>query len=127
MTEKVLGYILLGAGVFTLLFAAFNIYQVFTKQIRPVQVFNLKGISLDTSKIMENSLPPEFAGLMQSNKPSSQEIIPAQMLNDSSNLFAHLLFMGFIASIGVKLATIGTQLIRPIVVKLRTTETTENK
>ncbi len=41
------------------------------------------------------------------------------MVNAPLNLFTYLMLMGFFASIGMKIATVGTYLVRPIVVKLR--------
>lgn len=104
MTEKITGYCLLVFGIFLILGSALSVYRVFTNQARPVQVFNFEPISLDLGQ----SLIPI---------PKAQ-IISAAMLNDTSNLAAHLFLMGFIASVGQKLASLGIQLIRPIVVKL---------
>lgn len=101
MTEKILGYALLGVGIFLIIIAAVSVFMVFTKQAVPVQLFQLQGISLN--------LGPQLP---------STEIIPAAMVNDSSNLFAHIVLMGFIAGVGQKLASLGVQLVRPIVVKL---------
>lgn len=127
MSEKVIGYILLASGVMVIIFSVISVWSVFTKQSRPVQLFTLKGVSLDVSQMMSSSLPPEFANFMQGNQPVTQEIVSAEMLNETSNLFAHLLFMGFLASAGAKLATIGTQLVRPINVKLKTESNASNK
>ena len=100
MSEKIIGYTLLVCGIAIILFTAFNVYFVFTKQAQPIQLFNFPAVSLD---------------LIPGAKPT--EILPADVLNQSSNIFAHLLLMGFMASIGQKLATLGVQLVRPIVVK----------
>lgn len=122
MSEKIIGYILLAVGIMTIIFSGFSVYTVFTKQARPVQLFTFKGISLDASQLLSTNLPPEATQLV---KPGgTQEIIPASLLNDSSNIFAHLLLMGFIGSVGYKIASLGVQLTRPIVVKLKTQEAT---
>lgn len=125
MSEKVIGYILLVFGIITIIFSGYSVYSVFTKRAKPVQLFTFKGIGLDANQLISNSLPPEAATLL---KPGNkQEIIPADLLNDSSNIFAHLLLMGFIGSVGYKIASLGVQLTRPIVVKLNTKEATPNK
>ncbi len=126
MTEKAIGYLLLALGIIIIFFSAISVWGVFTKQTRPVELFTLKGISLDMSQMLAGSLPPEYASVAQQLAKSApkQEIISAEILNQTSNLFAHLMFMGFLASIGAKLATIGTQFIRPIVVKLKAKEVT---
>jgi hypothetical protein len=121
MSEKVIGYILLFVGLFVIFFSGLDVWQVFTKQKQPIQLFNLKGVTIDPSAFTPQVNVPE--GMEQFiQKPSSTkgvEIIPSDMLNLSSNLFAHLMLMGFIASIGAKIAMLGTQMIRPITVKLR--------
>lgn len=122
MTEKILGYILITIGVFIILFSGFNIHQVFTKQILPVQFFNFNGISLDATQLLAGSLPAELNQNLPKNG-SKMEIIPGNIINDNSNLFAHLLIVGVFINVGYKLASIGTQLVRPINVKLKTQET----
>ncbi|MCL4389907.1 MAG: hypothetical protein M1484_01415 [Patescibacteria group bacterium] len=102
MIEKITGYSLLAVGIAAIVFAAFNVYFVFTKQALPIQVFNFPAVSME---------------LVPGTKPV--ELVSADMLNQSSNLLAHLLLMGFIASIGQKLASLGVQLLRPIVVKVK--------
>ena len=106
MSEKIVGYTLLVIGIIVIVLSALNIYAVFTGQMLPVQLFHLNGISLDLS---------QYTGV----KAKPAELIPAETLNQTSNLAAHLFLMGFIASMGQKLASLGVELVRPIVVKLR--------
>ena len=89
MTEKILGYILLGLGIMTIIYSGLNVYAVFTKQTQPVKLFNFKGIGLDTSQILATSLPPEAAQFLKQNpdKPAPSEIISAELINDTSNIF----------------------------------------
>lgn len=128
MSEKIIGYTLLVLGLIVIFYSTFSVYQVFTKQSKPVQLFNFKGISIDPSSLMEGSiqLPPELAQFapQKPTTPPQQEIIPAALINDSSNVFAHLILMGFVMSMGAKIASLGIQLVRPIVVKLKAKEVT---
>jgi len=101
MSEKITGYILLILGLLVIGASAFNIYQVFTKQAQSIQLFSGEGIKV------------EIPGL---NAPS--ELIPADQLNEISNLTAHYLLMSFLVSIGFKVSSLGIQLLRPIEVKL---------
>ena len=122
MTEKVLGYILLTIGLIIITFTAWNVWQVFAGKAEPVQVFNFEGISIDPSKFAPQvNLPEGMEGLVSQRTPTSQpiEFITPEYLNDTANLFAHVMLMGFIANIGGRFASIGTQLMRPIEVKLR--------
>ena len=122
MSEKIVGYLLISCGVMAIIFSVLNIYSVFTGKTRPVQVFNFSGISLDTSKFLPQDFPSQASQLVKPESTQKAEIIPANIINDSSNIFAHLLLMGFLASAGSKVALIGTMLVRPINVKLRNKE-----
>ena len=137
MTEKILGYLLLTIGIITIVLSGASVYSVFTKKSTPVAVFNFKSISIDMGQLLPSNLsipenlPPEVASLLKSedqptNKTQKAEILPAEILNTTSNLFAHLLLMGFIASIGFKLASLGIMLVRPIKVKLNTEKSASN-
>ena len=125
MTEKVIGYFFVFLGVGVIFFATFNIYSVFTKKARPVDVFSFPPIALDLSQAATVSLPQELveAGVEIETPPSQkQEIIPSTMLNQTSNLVAHLVLMGFIVNVGFKVAMLGTQMVRPVIVKVRPNE-----
>lgn len=108
-SEKVIGYFLLFAGVVAILFAFFNLYQVFTNKASPVSPFNFGPVAVDLSKFV----PDAPAGLNM-----TQDLIKADMINRPMNLFAHFLLMGFLVTVGSKIATIGAMLVRPIKVKL---------
>ena len=125
MSEKVLGYLLLFSGIIIMVFTGWNVYAVFTKQIRPVSIFSLQGISIDPTKIVAANLPPHVADQMKTNPTAStlMEIFPAETLNSISNIIAHIVLMGFLASIGYRLASLGVQLVRTIVVKYNVKET----
>lgn len=117
-----MGYLLIILGVAVIAFAAANVYLVFTKQADPISLFEFTGIELDLSQATQVNLPSELqeAGIEITNQPSQkQEILPAGMLNATSNLLAHIVLMGFVVNVGYKIATIGTELVRPIIVKVR--------
>lgn len=140
MNEKYLGYSLLAAGVVMMLFAGFDVFQVFTGEKKPYPLFRLSGITVNFSEILKQQatnvlptdmeLPPgiNLNSMLESvqsqnntaNENSGvQEVISAEMMNTPMNLFAHVFLMGFFASIGMKIATVGTYLIRTIEVKLK--------
>lgn len=107
MSEKSIGYILLALGIVLILFALLRMFLVFTGKMPPIDLFDSPAISLP--------LP----------NGASQELVSADYLNLSSNLFIELLLMGFVASVGQKLASTGTSLLRPITVKLKAKDGTE--
>ena len=107
-----------------MILASLSVYSVFTKKSAPVQLFNFGPISLDASQLLPQNLP-EGAGEIinqQSSGLPKADLLPANVLNDSSNIFAHLFLMGFIVSLGYKISSLGTMLVRPINVKLRAKE-----
>lgn len=110
MSEKIIGYTLLFFGVGIILYTGFNVYQVFTKQIDPINLFAFKGIGLDLSKAIEGAPP---------NANLTQELVAPEVLNQPMNYIAHIVLMGFVGSIGYKLASIATMLVRPIHVTLK--------
>ncbi len=124
MSEKIIGYALLCIGIIIIGFAAFSAYEVFTKKAEPVQLFTMQGISIDASKLMPvpANLPPEAQQLLKQQPSQKIEIASADLINQPLNLYAHLFLMGFIATIGFKIASLGTMLVRPIVVKLKAKE-----
>lgn len=124
MTEKVLGYILICSGLIAMILASLSVYSVFTKKSSPVKLFNFGPISLDASLLIPQDIPEGAGDLLaqQSSGLPKAELLPANVLNDSANIFAHLFLMGFIVSVGFKIASLGAMLVRPVNVKLRAKE-----
>ncbi len=127
MNERVAGYILLVVGVVMILLSAVSVYLVFTKHSEPVQLFSGPGISLDLGSMIGGNLNAlNNVGISNPKSQTKQaDIIPAALLNDTSNLFAHVFLMSFLAGIGFKLASLGIQLLRPIVIKLKAKDGTD--
>ncbi|EKD67605.1 MAG: hypothetical protein ACD_48C00314G0003 [uncultured bacterium] len=115
MTEKYIGYLLLSIGICIIGFSVVSMYRVFTRQTQPLQVFSLSGITIDANKFVPSSplLPQQ-----KNAKPALIELFPADMMNSLLNTTAHVIFMGFLVSVGYHIATLGTMLVRPIVVKV---------
>lgn len=119
MSEKVVGYSLLTIGIIIILFSVFNVYQVFTKQIKPVEFFNIPAPQIDITQLISGSLPKDLTNIFESGETKKQEVISAAAVNDPLNLTAHLFLMGFVAGAGYKLGSLGVMLVRPIVVKVK--------
>jgi hypothetical protein len=109
-TEKTIGYLLLFIGIAVIIFAAVSVYMVFTRITKPVDLFRFDAIKIDLSKFIIQA---------PTDQTITQDIVPKEVLNTPMNYFAHLLLMGFLASVGLKIAQIGTNLIRPIKIKVR--------
>ena len=124
MSEKVTGYIMLAVGVLIMALCVVNILLVFTKRVQPVQLFNYQGISLDIGSLTGAD---QLSALQnqKSTPAKGTELISGAMLNDSSNFLAHIFLLGFISGFGFKIASLGVQLIRPVVIKLKAKDGTE--
>jgi len=120
MDTKTTGYVFLSIGVFIMVFTVVLVILAFTNIIHP----NYITIPVQSSKAPElnvNSLSqPPAEGLNQPNLSAllpSLNIIPPGVLDNALNLSAHFFLMTFIGGFGHKLAMIGVNLIRPIVIK----------
>ena len=112
MTEKLTGYLLIVVGIVLIIFSAFSVYSVFSSKVKPAELFQFKGVSVPLSALVGGEIP-------NSKALPEIEILPAEVLNSTSNTLAHLLLMGFLSSIGSKIAFLGVNLVRPIVIKLK--------
>jgi hypothetical protein len=114
---KLAGYLLLLFGLLLIVIPLYNVYMVFTGHSQSVQLFKQSGISLDLRKFMGPGLSPSL-DLVASSSGTQMELLSADSVNRLFNLSFHLVFMGFIVSVGFRIATLGNQLLRPIEVKL---------
>ena len=109
--EKAIGYLLLSAGITVIVYAALSVFQVFSNQTQPYSLFAFEPISIDLSKAIDLPLPAK--------ENASQELINSELLNKPMNIFAHVILMGFLVTVGYKIAGIGAMLIRPIKINLK--------
>lgn len=120
MGDKIFGYFLLFFGIAIIAFSGFQVYSLFTKRIEPVEIFNFSGVSIDTGQIVAESLPEEFAQIVKGqSQPQKTEVLTPDMLNKPLNIFAYVVFMGFMSSIGFKIAQLGAIMVRPAKVELK--------
>ena len=116
MNTKTTGYIFLSIGVFIMVFSVVLVILAFTNIIHPTYFSIPKSTYPTASNTDLNSLnstgQPNLSALLP-----SLNIIPPGVLDSALNLSAHFLLMTFIGGFGYKLAMIGVNLIRPIVIK----------
>lgn len=111
MSEKITGYGLLIMGILVMGLAALSVYQVLTGQGMPAQFLDASApTTFNLSLPVVPGGPPVDVPLDLGNSLPLGRLINTSM---------HVVLMGFIVSIGYKLASLGTNLIRPIVVKTR--------
>lgn len=114
MNSKTAGYAFLSIGVFIMVFSVVLVILAFTNIIHPTYFSVLpKSTPSPVPNTDLNSLnstgQPNLSALMPSFPPS--------VLDNALNLSAHFFLMTFIGGFGHKLAMIGVNLIRPIVIK----------
>jgi hypothetical protein len=99
-TEKIIGYLLFGLGLFCIIFAVYSVYTVFTNVSNPPQVFNSQSVSLSVSS-------PE-AG----RSSADVQITLDDGIKKTVNTFLYYLFMFFILSAGSQIAGLGIKFIK---------------
>ncbi len=122
MTEKLTGYTLLIFGLIVIVGCGLNIYGILIGTLQPIQLFHFQGVSVDLSQLMKGGLPPEVARQLVGQPSMSTELVSSDVLSKPTNLLAHLALVGFLASIGQKIASLGVMFLRPIVVKTKSSE-----
>ena len=116
MSEKIVGYILLFAGIIIILFSGYSVYGVFSKNIKPVQFFTIGDVPIEIPIVGQNVDKEINGGGIN---------LPTEVIQDPLNSFAHLALMMFIGGVGFKIASLGTMLVRPVVVKLKSKESSD--
>lgn len=135
MTERTTGYSLLILGIVIMIFATFQIISVFTGKANPIPLFQVEEVvdekeSSSSSNIFLDQLQNFSGQNINIDQLPRMQIIDPAVLNRILNLTVYYLIMQFLLGLGYKLASLGTQLVRPIQVQMknRTFESfTQNK
>ncbi|MGD0523253.1 MAG: hypothetical protein ABSA43_01700, partial [Candidatus Microgenomates bacterium] len=104
-------------GILIILFSAFNGFQLIIKQAQPVQFFTLASTN--------SEIPLNLGGTQVNINPSSlfdSLGLSGTTISFTLNLVFHLLILGFIAKMGFHLASVGSMLVRPIIVDIKSKE-----
>lgn len=123
MHEKGLGYAFMTIGILIMAISVFFLYLVFTNQIKPFTVFQ------EPVKVTNKNNSPSIDGLISdpSNIVQMQKQIVTEVLekqiNKTMNVLSTVFLMYFLMLFGFRLATLGTQLVRPINVNLKEANT----
>lgn len=124
-SEKIIGYLLLALGIGIIIASTFSLYQVFTGQKIAPEVFQFEAPTISLPTTQQLQLPqdmelPEGFSFPQAEAQSQEfKVLPDEAINNLSNMFIYLLLMGFIASSGAKIATIGTKMAKDIKVVVK--------
>lgn len=110
MDNKIVGYVLLVIGILLIIITVINVFLVFTGSKKPYQFLN------ENASLAQFSMDiPETGGVPMNAVPIT--INNNAQITKIINLVLYIIFAGFFAGIGYKLAMIGTNLVRPIIVK----------
>ena len=115
MAAKILGYFLLIIGLVLIGFSLISIYFVFTQKSSPTTIFHQSSIYINPRQFIPQDVPDQL------NEEKLSELAPIEILsqdtiNTALNLAAHLIFMGFVSSVGFKLSSLGIQIIRSLAI-----------
>jgi hypothetical protein len=116
MSEKVLGYILLGGGLFVMIVALVYVLLVFSGNRKPVQVFSIPAPTLDINSMITAGLPEGQSLRLPKNEI---EVVPTEDFNRILNMSLTFFLMGFVVTFGFKIASLGVMLVRPIKVNVK--------
>ena len=118
MDTKTTGYVFLGVGILIMVITVVLVILAFTNVIHPTY-FSVSSKS--TNPIATPNV--DLSSLNEGDQPNlsalglNLNIIPPGALDNMLNLSAHFFLMTFVGGFGYKLAMIGVNLIRPIVIK----------
>jgi len=104
-TSKIIGYLLLVAGLALMIFTLYQSYSIFTGKTLPAQVFT-KPVAL---QVDETASPLDVQKQMQN---ALIKIIPIDFINNTLNLGSWLLLMWIMIFGGGKIADIGVKMIK---------------
>lgn len=110
MIEKLVGYILIFFGVMAIIFSGLNAFNILTKRSNPIEFVN-KDIVSEISPSVNSK-----------NQVSLNQIlnVDSKTITLATNIGIHLLLLGFLMRAGFYLASLGTMLVRPIIVDINT-------
>ncbi len=100
--EKILGYVLLGAGLLFILLTAHSVYAVFTGISAAPQIFKMDSIEIPAA-----------------NGAPAVAIMSGKNLSKLMDLGGWYILMFFLAQAGAKIAGLGIQLIKEIRVTVK--------
>ncbi len=102
--NKVIGYVLLLAGLLLITVPLYQAYNIFTGKALPSQVFKIPNLSPVT---MANNNPFDIA---QQTQKALMNVLPLDLINNTLNLGSWMILMtlfmfggGQIANLGIKL------------------------
>ena|SRR3989344_8596790 len=102
--HKIIGYVLLLAGLLLIIMPLFQAYNIFTGNALPAQVFKQEKV--------ETTGPNNPFDIQQQVQKGIANIMPIDLINNTLNLSSWMILMLILIFGGSKIAGIGIQLIK---------------
>lgn len=118
---RVVGYGLLVTGLIIILLAGLNIFNILQGNSRAVSYFDFEPIEISLEALMGSEMSPQQrAAMIEQNggEVPKIELVSKKMVDDTTNLLAHIFIVGLLISVGGRIATTGVYLLRPIKVNV---------
>lgn len=117
MIEKLVGYILIFLGVIIIISSGLNVFNILTKRSDPIEFVNKEIVSTISPSVISK------------NQVSLNQMfnIDGETIKFISNIGIHLLLLSFVMKAGFHLASLGTMLVRPIIVDVNAKASTKKE
>jgi hypothetical protein len=115
MANKITGYLLIAIGIILIVASVMSVVSVFNHRAEPIHIFSTETFAPAPSQASEAFNLQQMVGLTP------------ETISYTFNLFMHLVLMGFLVNAGARVAHIGAQLVRPIVVEYPKAEAKKDK
>lgn len=128
MSEKIIGYLLLIAGISLMIFSTWRVFMLMTDTKTSSLLPGLSAVVQEEEQAppagLSNlrNLPIQGAGAETSVLNPLDIIKAVPNLDELVTKIVTFFLMGFLLNLGYKISTLGIQLIRPIHIKLRIKE-----
>jgi len=126
MSERIIGYTLLGIGIIMIIITTFQIFSVFTGKATPIEVFKGEKTTKttaqsSTSDLLDQIQEGDFSALLNSGSGtiSGFGVMNPETLYKMLNITAYYFLMMFLLNVGFKIASLGVQMVRPIKVEVK--------
>ena len=113
--EKTLGYILLFVGIIIIVLATFTIYSILSGKTEPYKVFDVEGPKISIPSESPTGDSSESVG----QSPGEITLLSDDAFSKMLNVGASYLALMFVASSGLKIASIGVKLIKDVKVIIK--------
>lgn len=125
MSERIIGYTLLGIGIVMIVTTTLQIFSVFTGKAKPIEVFEVEKTQpaqqSSTSDLLDKIQQGDFSNFLNADSGSipGLEVISPEALYKMLNITSYYFLMMFLLNVGYKIASLGVQMVRPIKVEIK--------